>query len=306
MNFRNVALIVLFFGMLVGCAKPATTLLEVTQPTVTQPDSIQPAFANSASQNCVDQGGTLSIEVRGDGGQFGVCKFEDNLQCEEWALMRGDCPAGGIKVTGYITSAARYCAITGGAYVVTGNNGTVNEQGTCNFKVGMQCDAWDYYNGACDPGNRPASTVGLTIWPLSMEVCNGQAQAMSHTLDDLIPTQSELPLSDPVTGAAGTVCRSTIMGTGVQFVSLQAVVEELGGMLKGQGWTEDPMLAASGPVGISAGYRKGDQICIASASWKPDDSANCPKDQPISACQATPEQQIYTVTLDCGVETPVK
>ncbi len=35
-------------------------------------------------------------------------------------------------------------------------------------------------------------------------------------------------------------------------------------------------------------------------------SENCPKDQPISACQVTPEQQIYTVTLDCGVETPAK
>lgn len=47
-------------------------------------------MANPASQNCVNQGGTLTIEERGDGGQFGVCTFEDNLQCEEWALLRGD------------------------------------------------------------------------------------------------------------------------------------------------------------------------------------------------------------------------
>jgi putative hemolysin len=32
-------------------------------------------------------------------GQYGVCFFEDNRQCEEWALLRGDCPVGGKKVT---------------------------------------------------------------------------------------------------------------------------------------------------------------------------------------------------------------
>jgi putative hemolysin len=101
--------------------------------------------ANLASENCVKQGGTLSILERGDGGQFGVCTFEDNQQCEEWALMRGDCPVGGVKVTGYVTPAATYCAITGGTYAVTGNSGAGDEQGTCTLPDGTECDAWDYY-----------------------------------------------------------------------------------------------------------------------------------------------------------------
>jgi acetylornithine deacetylase/succinyl-diaminopimelate desuccinylase-like protein len=77
----------------------------------------------------------------------------------------------------------------------------------------------------------------------------------------------------------------------------------LDGMLMDEGWTEDPMLAAGGPAGIGAGYRKGDQICLASAEWRPDASANCPKDQPITACTVTPQQQLYTITLNCGVES---
>jgi len=36
--------------------------------------------------------------------------------------------------------------------------------------------------------------------------------------------------------------------------------------------------------------------------WTADASANCPTDQPITACQLTPEQQLYTVTLNCGEE----
>jgi putative hemolysin len=268
-----------------------------SQPTPAQ-------IANPASENCIKQGGTLQIQTRGDGGQYGICLFEDNMQCEEWALLRGDCPVGGIKVTGYVTPAAVYCAITGGEYAVTGNSNTDNEQGTCTFKDGSQCDVWEYYSGQCVPSPAPTATAGLIIEPLPMEVCNGQAQAMSHTLDDLVPTQSEEALDDWVTGATGTGCQATITGTGVQFESPSAVVNALGSMLEDQGWTADPMLVADGPTGTASGYRKGDQICLAAAMWEPDESANCPKDQPISACEVKPEQQNYTVTLNCGVETP--
>jgi len=110
-------------------------------------------IANPASENCINQGGTLAIEKRGQAGEFGVCTFEDNRQCEEWALFRGDCPVGGLKVTGYITEAARFCAITGGEYAITGNSGADNEQGTCTFKTGKSCDVWEYYNGRCSPND---------------------------------------------------------------------------------------------------------------------------------------------------------
>ena len=106
-------------------------------------------LANPASQNCATRGGTLKIERRLDGGQFGVCVFVDNYQCEEWALFRGECPAGGLRVTGYATPAARYCAITGGRYAVVGNIGTADEQGACALPGGKACSADAYYAGTC-------------------------------------------------------------------------------------------------------------------------------------------------------------
>ena len=106
-------------------------------------------IANPASQNCTAVGGTLQIESRADGGQFGVCYFEDNRQCEEWALLRGECPIGGVKVTGYITAAGRYCAIIGGTYTVTQEGDMESEQGSCTLPNGTVCDAGDYYNGRC-------------------------------------------------------------------------------------------------------------------------------------------------------------
>ena len=421
--------------VLAGCATQPTPAQLQTPVAATQAATEAAAPANPASQYCIDQGGSLAFEERSDLGQMGVCYFEDNMQCEEWALMRGDCPVGGVKVTGYVTQAGRYCAITGGEYTVTGNSGAEDELGACTFKDGSQCDAWDYYNGVCSPGATPVPAAaagnwqwyvsqevgyalqapptwneqtlpdqnegaihgmgysgveggvevywgagfggacpggtqpvtlaqgeapacyarqddGTDIWsqigyvvdggnsfsvkaytsdaqpsshdlllqvlatltfrvpvtgtiqPLIMEVCDGQAQAMSHTLDDLVPTQSEELLDDSINDAWGTGCQAAITGTGAQFESPSAVVDELGGMLVGQGWTTDPMLAADGPTGTCSGYRNGDQICWACASWWPDASANCSQDQPVSTCQVTPEQQIYTATLSCGVETP--
>jgi putative hemolysin len=78
-----------------------------------------------------------------------VCFFEDNRQCEEWALLNGDCPVGGLKVTGYITDAAVYCAITGGTYEITGTDAAGVEQGTCTLPDETICDVWEYYNGTC-------------------------------------------------------------------------------------------------------------------------------------------------------------
>jgi len=121
--------------------------LSACTPQPTEQPSV--GLPNPASQNCEKVGGTLTIEKAGNGGEFGVCTFEDNRQCEEWALMRGDCPVGGVKVTGYITPAARFCAISGGEYSVTGNSGAEDEQGTCTFKKGKTCDAWKFFNMEC-------------------------------------------------------------------------------------------------------------------------------------------------------------
>ena len=109
----------------------------------------QTRLANPASENCVAKGGRIAIEKNPRGGEYGVCVFADNLQCEEWAMMRGQCKSGGIRVTGFVTPAARYCAITGGRYKVASAGNTPQEQGTCGFAGGSTCDAAAYFDGSC-------------------------------------------------------------------------------------------------------------------------------------------------------------
>ena len=158
MNIRNIFLVILFLGILAACGTPTSTAEpEATAPSPTITSQLvataEPVQkANPASEYCIEQGGTLAFEESGSGGQVGVCYFEDNRQCDEWALMRGDCPVGGVKVTGYVTPAARYCAITGGTYNITAASGSDDEQGMCIFKDGSACDVWEYWYATCSPG----------------------------------------------------------------------------------------------------------------------------------------------------------
>ena len=158
----------------VGCTSATVPQPSPTQkptgqiaPTVPQPPPTQkPAgqIANPASENCMKQGGTLTMQKRGDGGEYGICMFEDNRQCEEWALLHGECPVGGRKITGYVTLAAQYCAITGGTYQVTGNSNTDQEQGSCTFKNGQTCDVWDYFAGKCNPNAEAEQSSYTDPW----------------------------------------------------------------------------------------------------------------------------------------------
>jgi putative hemolysin len=156
----GISLLVTVFLGACGAAAPQAqpSSAQETEPQATSTSAPASAIANPASQNCVAQDGTLEIRTRSDGSQYGVCYFEDNRQCEEWALLRGDCPVGGIKITGYVTEAAQYCAITGGQYTITGSGNTEQEQGTCTFKTGQTCDAWEYFASTCSPAATGQST----------------------------------------------------------------------------------------------------------------------------------------------------
>ena len=132
-----------------GCSKkPAPTNTSVPS---TEGETNRAGLANPASVNCEEKGGKLEFRDRSELGQYGVCVFEDNRQCEEWALLGGECLEGGVKVTDYVTEAAVYCAITGGEYAGTGNSGAADEQGTCTLKNSTTCDVWEYFGGKCYP-----------------------------------------------------------------------------------------------------------------------------------------------------------
>jgi putative hemolysin len=111
-------------------------------------------LANPASVNCINKGGKLEMR-NNKNGQYGVCLFEDNRQCEEWALLRGNCPEGGLKITGYENDAQIYCAITGGQV-----EGVGAATPMCKRIDGTLCNAQANFDGDCPDPNDPNPNAG--------------------------------------------------------------------------------------------------------------------------------------------------
>lgn len=176
-------------------------------------------LANPASQNCVAKGGKLVMEKNPRGGQFGVCLFDDNMQCEEWAMLRNECRTGGIKVTGYVTPAARYCAITGGSYMVTAGSNTATERGNCTFPNGKKCTAAAYWNGTCtrQVTATKTATSGAPAAPQriqAMFACAG-GKSIDATFINAKSSSVQLALSD---GRKMTLPQ-TMSGSGARYAN---------------------------------------------------------------------------------------
>lgn len=114
-------------------------------------------MANPASIYCLDNGGSLETRENKN-GQYGVCLFEDNRQCEERAFYRGDCPKGWMKITGYETDAEVYCAISWGELTGVGTPTPMCKRvdGTrCNAQANLDGDCPSPYDPNPDAGNGP-------------------------------------------------------------------------------------------------------------------------------------------------------
>jgi putative hemolysin len=199
-------ILILIMTFLSGCAG-------VSAKGINKPGS-RTGIANPASVNCVNKGGTLSIQRRADGGEYGICTFEDNQQCEEWALFRGECTAGGKNVTGYVTPAAQYCVNTGGSYQVTNQSNTDDkEQGNCTFNNGQGCDVWDYYSGRCSnfPVEKPPLVRGKSIGNLHMHTtCSDGKNSYEEMVQKALSLKfSFIAITDHVYGGSA-LCEDVI------------------------------------------------------------------------------------------------
>lgn len=142
-----------------------------------------------------------------------------------------------------------------------------------------------------------ADTATPVYQPLPDEECS----ALRDTVASVLDTQAELQeaaFNDYVQGQMGRGCEITVTGTGETFGHFLDVAALLQTALTEAGWTPDMAYLADGPTGTAMGFRKGDQLALFNVDWQPSADANCPADEPISACDLTPAQQLFTITLN--------
>ena len=153
--------------------------------------------------------------------------------------------------------------------------------------------------------------TGGDFQPLSPAACSDLADDMAQTLGVQVVT-AEARFADPINRKVGSGCEITAVGTGLDFESFRTgsedlfwtLFEELKAMLTAQGWQEDTTYQLDGPTGTGTGFHKERGLCLLIVGWEPSEDADCPTDQPIYACELTPEQQIYTIVLNCAEAAP--
>jgi len=138
----GVGLVITFFS--------ATSLTAESKPAKPKapPTSLpsKPSLLSLTSEKCNEQGGNIIKKKRGDGADYEVCIFEEDRQCEVYALIAGECKKGGVPITGFSKQEQIYCAILGG------QNSDV--QDICSFKDGTHCELRELFNGTCQKGEK--------------------------------------------------------------------------------------------------------------------------------------------------------
>lgn len=147
-----------------------------------------------------------------------------------------------------------------------------------------------------------APTAG-DFQPLNASACSDLADDVAQTLGVGVAT-TQAPFEDYIERKAGSGCQATASGTGLDFENFWTVFDDLKAMLTAQGWQEDMMYQADGPTGTGTGFHKEQGLCLLMVGWEPSEDADCPTDQPIYACELTPEQHIYTIVLNCAEAAP--
>ena len=131
--------------------------------------------------------------------------------------------------------------------------------------------------------------------PVSAEVCQILQEDATNSLGLTFTMEIGTPFSDFVTGETGQGCTLTANTTGATISDPNDAVSKLvNGFI---GWTAQSIYGAGGPTGSAIGMTRDSALMLISVMWRPSSDANCPSDQPIGGCLLTPEQKIYTVTI---------
>jgi len=166
-------------------------------------------------------------------------------------------------------------------------------------------DGSPYWSGilyAVDGFERPP-LFDVPEWvPLPEEMCVDLADSVFRTLGVTATYDTAAGFYDHIEGTAGTCCRVMVTGTGWDFAGHVEVFDQLANMLTTMGWTHDMYYDGGGPTGTMGGFRRDSGLILVLVGWEPAPEAECPPDQPIYACELTPEQMLYTITLSAAMQ----
>lgn len=139
--------------------------------------------------------------------------------------------------------------------------------------------------------------LGAMYEPIPDTLCQDLGAAASEALNVDFSIETRAPFFETIGGEAGQGCRLRTAGNGTMFSNPWDVVDTLSNSV-GLGWNRIPTYAADGPTGTMIALSRDMGLMLITAGWQPDMGAECPTDQPITACNLAPEQMIYTIKVN--------
>jgi hypothetical protein len=165
---------------------------------------------------------------------------------------------------------------------------------------------------ACKPIQAPTTTSTPTeTVTVPAEETATTAEATPAATSDAIPIESvdtaqcealQAALSEKLghelIKQEGTACTLVATGTGEDFGNFVDVAQTIREVFEAEGWTEDESAMAESPTGTATSFFKETTVAAVNVGWEPSEEADCPSDQPISACDIQPNQQEFTISID--------
>jgi hypothetical protein len=147
------------------------------------------------------------------------------------------------------------------------------------------------------PTNTPTALPQAQYEPIDASLCQQLQESAAQALGVAFSANPAAPFTDTLAGESGQGCRLTASGTGKDFTSLQQTMTALVNSVA-LGWDPLKDYQADGPTGTDSAYVRDMGLMLISIHWEPAAGVSCPADQPISACNLTTDQQVYTVQID--------
>lgn len=189
---------------------------------------------------------------------------------------------------------------------ITGINVNPPSEGECGAMVGYPASPDGRFAASAGPSAdclakilTPTAQPGAYV-PVTPEICGTIKDLAVQAIQLDFSMEPSAEFTDERTGEKGNGCTLTAMATGAKFSDPGSVLQTLVQAM--QGWTEDSQYQAGGPTGAATGLRRDMALMLISVGWMPSPDVQCPKDQPISACNLKPEQQLYTVQIQTAMK----
>lgn len=146
--------------------------------------------------------------------------------------------------------------------------------------------------------------MGAEYVPLPLEHCNGLLNALSDSLGIRGELEESASFFDYALMSHGDACRVTLEGTGDVVKGLMEVTDRIRSLLVDMGYAEDPALAADGPIGAAAGFRKEEDLVLMRVLVEPAEGVGLLSIRPLPVSELAPEERLYTIVMEGARFTP--